>query len=56
MRNNPGTNRVEQRNRWGKAAGGKLVSLYGTISNEPSFFAIFDVPDSTMGPAIAGVV
>ena len=38
-----------------EAAGGKLISLYGTVSNGPSVFAIFDV-SIRRGPAIAGVV
>jgi hypothetical protein len=38
-----------------ETAGGKLISLYGTVRNGPGVLAILDVPDSTMGPAIAGV-
>jgi uncharacterized protein with GYD domain len=55
MRSNPNTNRQQAAEQLVEAAGGKLISVYGTMRNGPGVMAIFDVPDSTMGPAIAGV-
>ena len=39
-----------------EAAGGKLVSMYGTAMEGPGALVIIDVPDPSVAPAIAGVV
>jgi len=38
-----------------EAAGGKLISMYGTAVHGPGAMVIFDVPDPEMAIAITGV-
>jgi uncharacterized protein with GYD domain len=51
---NPTTNRREAVERLLTAAGGKLVSMYGTVAEGPGVLVIFDA-DPSVTPAIAGV-
>lgn len=53
MRENP-SNRTEAVERLLAAAGGKLVSLYGTIAEGPGVLTIIDV-DPMVAPSIMGV-
>ena len=53
---NPTTNRYEAAKKLIEAAGGKLISMYGTPVDGPGVLAIFDVPDPSSAPAIVGVV
>ena len=55
MRENPNTNRREAVNQVLEAAGGRVIEMYGTSGNGPGALVIFDVPDPSMAPAIAGV-
>jgi len=53
---NPTTNRFEAAKKVVEAAGGKLISMYGTPADGPGVLTIFDVPDPAAAAAIAGVV
>lgn len=53
---NPETSRAEAARRLVEAAGGKLVSFYGTAAEGPGVLAIVDLPDAMDAPAIGGVV
>jgi len=55
MRENPSTDRQAAVESVVKAAGGKLVAMYGHAVHGPGFMVIFDVPDPDMASAIAGV-
>ena len=55
MRENPNTDRRGAVDELLKAAGGKLVAMYGRASNGPGAMVIFDVPDPAMAPAMCGV-
>lgn len=55
MVENPTASRAEAIKKLLDAAGGTLVSLYGTAAEGPGALLIFDVPDPAMAPAIAGV-
>ncbi len=55
MRENPNTNRQAAFEQLLAAAGGKLVSMYGTIAEGPGALAIIDV-DPMVAPAITGVM
>jgi len=54
MAKNPNTNRREAVERLVTAAGGKLVAMYGTISEGPGAMVIFEA-DPGVAPALAGV-
>ena len=54
MGKNPKTNRREAVEKVLTAAGGKLVSMYGTIAEGPGVMVIFDA-DSAVAPAIMSV-
>ena len=54
MRENPTTNRREAVSQVLEAAGGTIIEMYGTAGNGPGALVIFDVPDPSMAPAIAG--
>jgi uncharacterized protein with GYD domain len=54
MRENPATNRREAVEQLVTAAGGKLVSMYGTIAEGPGALVIFDA-DPVAAAAITGV-
>src|SRR5438876_2862321 len=54
MRENPTTNRREAVGQLITAAGGKLVSMYGTIGDGPGALVIFDA-DPVAAAAITGV-
>ena len=53
---NPATNRYEAAKNLIEAAGGKLISMYGTPADGPGVLAIFDVPEPSAAGAIVGVV
>ncbi len=53
---NPTTNRAEAARKLIEAAGGQLVSFYATPVDGPGVLTIFDVPDPSAAPAIAGIV
>jgi uncharacterized protein with GYD domain len=55
MREQPNTNRRAAVEEVLKAAGGKLISMYGRASNGPGVLLIIDVPDPAMAPAMVGV-
>ena len=55
MRENPNTNRREAVEQLLKAAGGKVIDMYGIIGNGPGAMVIFDVPDPQMAPAMCSV-
>ncbi len=55
MRENPNTDRQAAASQLVEAAGGKLVSMYGTGVNGPGVMVIFDVPDPDMSVAVVGV-
>jgi uncharacterized protein with GYD domain len=55
MRENPNTDRRAAVEELLKAAGGKLVAMYGRASNGPGAIVIFDVPDPAMAPAMCGL-
>jgi uncharacterized protein with GYD domain len=55
MGKNPNTNRRDAVEKLVTAAGGKLVAMYGTISDGPGAMVIMDV-DPGVGAAIAAVV
>ena len=55
MAKNPNTNRRDAVEKLVKAAGGKLVAMYGTMVDGPGAMAIVDV-DPGVGAAIAAVV
>jgi uncharacterized protein with GYD domain len=50
----PNTNRREAVEKLVTAGGGKLVAMYGTISEGPGAMVIFEA-DPAVAPAIAGV-
>jgi len=54
MTKNPNTNRREAVEKLVTAAGGKLVAMYGTISEGPGAMVIFEA-DPGVAPAIAAV-
>jgi len=54
MGKNPKTNRREAVEKLVKAAGGKLVAMYGTIADGPGAMVIFEA-DPAVAPAISGV-
>jgi uncharacterized protein with GYD domain len=54
MRENPTTNRREAVEQLVTAAGGKLISMYGTIAEGPGALVIFDA-DPVAAAAITGV-
>jgi uncharacterized protein with GYD domain len=56
MRENPTSNRREAADQLLETAGGKVIAMYGTVRNGPGAMLIFDVPDPSMAPSIAGVV
>ncbi len=55
MAKNPNTNRRDAVEKLVTAAGGKLVAMYGTMSDGPGAMAIADV-DPIVAPAITAVV
>jgi uncharacterized protein with GYD domain len=55
MRENPKTNRREAVEQLVKAAGGKLVEMYGTMANGPGALVIVDV-DPVAAAAITATV
>lgn len=55
MLDDPKTNRAEAVKKLIEAAGGKMISIYSTVAEGPGVLVIFDVPDTTSGPAIAGI-
>ena len=55
MAKNPNTNRSEAFEKLVKAAGGKLVAMYGTMVDGPGAMVIVDA-DPGVGAAIAAVV
>jgi uncharacterized protein with GYD domain len=55
MRENPNSDRRAAVEQLLKAAGGKLVAMYGRATNGPGAMVIFDVPDPAMAPAMCGV-
>lgn len=55
MRENPDTNRQAAVQQLLEAAGGRLVAMYGRVSNGPGVMVIFDVPDPQMAPAVCSV-
>ncbi len=55
MAKNPNTNRRDAVEKLVKAAGGKLVAMYGTMVDGPGVMVIADV-DPGVVPAITGVV
>ena len=54
MGKNPNPNRREAVEELLKAAGGKLVAMYGTIAEGPGAMVIFDA-DPSVAPAVVGV-
>ena len=52
---NPTQNRAEAVRKVVEAAGGKLISFYGTPVEGPGVLTIFDVPDPAAAPAILGI-
>ena len=56
MRANPDTNRRAAAEEMCAASGGKLIAMYGTMTNGPGVLVIYETPDLSSGPAIAGVV
>lgn len=55
MRENPNTDRQAAVVQLVEAAGGKLLSMYGTGVNGPGVMIVYDVPDPDMAVAITGV-
>lgn len=55
MREDPNTNRQAAVEELLKAAGGKLVGMYGRATNGPGVMLIFEVADPAMAPAMTGV-
>jgi uncharacterized protein with GYD domain len=55
MRQNPNTDRRAALEQLLEAAGGKLVAMYGRVTNGPGAMVIFDVPDPAMAPAVCGI-
>jgi uncharacterized protein with GYD domain len=53
---NPTASRAEAISKLIEAAGGKLITLYSTVSEGPGVLCIFDVPDPSSAPALSGVV
>jgi len=53
LRENPKSNRREAVEQLVKAAGGKLVAMYGTMANGPGAMAIIDA-DPVAAAAVAG--
>ena len=55
MAKNPTTNRREEFEKLLTAAGGKVVAMYGTMTDGPGAMAIFDA-DPAVAPAVGAVV
>jgi uncharacterized protein with GYD domain len=55
MLEKPDTNRREALDQMLEAAGGRVIEMYGTSASGPGALVIFDVPDPSMAPAMAGV-
>jgi uncharacterized protein with GYD domain len=55
MIDNPTVSRADAITQLLEAAGGKLVSMYSTVSEGPGVLVIFDVPDPNLAPSIAGI-
>jgi uncharacterized protein with GYD domain len=55
MAKNPNTNRREAFEKLVTAAGGKLVAMYGTMTDGPGAMAIFDA-DPAVAPSVGAVV
>jgi uncharacterized protein with GYD domain len=55
MLEKPDTNRREAIDQVLEAAGGRVIEMYGTTVSGPGALVIFDVPDPSMAPAMAGV-
>jgi len=55
MAKNPNTNRREAFEKLVTAAGGKLVAMYGTMTDGPGAMAIF-VADPAVAPSVGAVV
>jgi uncharacterized protein with GYD domain len=53
---NPTTNRYEAAKKLIEWAGGKLISMYSVAAEGPGVLTIFDVPEPSSAPAIAGIV
>ena len=53
---NPTTNRYEAAKKLAEAAGGKLISMYGTAAHGPGVMVIVDLPDASAAPAMTDVV
>jgi uncharacterized protein with GYD domain len=56
MMESPTASRYEAAKKLIEAAGGKLISMYGTPADGPGVLAIFDVPEPGAAAAISGVV
>jgi uncharacterized protein with GYD domain len=56
LRAQPTTNRREAASQLVEAAGGKIVDMWGTITNGPGALLIFDVPDPQQAAAICGII
>ena len=55
MTKNPNTNRRDEFEKLLKAAGGKVVAMYGTMTDGPGALAIFDA-DPTVAASVGAVV
>jgi uncharacterized protein with GYD domain len=55
MAKNPNTNRRQAFEKLLTAAGGKLVAMYGTMTDGPGAMAIFDA-DPAVAPSVGAVV
>ena len=55
MRENPSSSRREAVDQVLEAASGRVIEMFGTSAGGLGALVIFDVPDSSMAPAIAGV-
>ncbi len=56
LQQNPTQDRRQAANQLLEAAGGKIVSMHGTVRNGPGVLVIFDVPDPQTAPAITEVL
>ena len=56
MMENPTTSRYEAAKKVIEAAGGKLISMYGTPNDGPGVMVIFDVPEPNSAAALTGIV
>jgi uncharacterized protein with GYD domain len=54
MADNPDTNREAVVKQLLEAAGGTLISMYGTLAHGPGVVVVFDVPDPDMAGAMCG--